>query len=82
MDGTPRASFKTTYGNPLIAGPCLYSVLQNAIDKCDNENDATGSGNTEACKYLTVLTTATANQCKIAPAVDEVINGTMAKLPG
>ncbi|KAJ7073580.1 hypothetical protein C8F01DRAFT_1271222, partial [Mycena amicta] len=58
------------------------TALQNAIDKCNNPNDQTGSGVTEACSFLTVKTAAQGNQCKISPIVNEVINGTLAKLPG
>ncbi|KAJ7240636.1 hypothetical protein B0H12DRAFT_51867 [Mycena haematopus] len=58
------------------------TALQDAIDDCNNPNDATGSGDTAACSYLTVNTAANANTCKIAPVVNEVINGTLAKLPG
>ncbi|KAJ7032549.1 hypothetical protein C8F04DRAFT_1261843 [Mycena alexandri] len=55
-------------------------VLQSAIDKCNNPNDDTGAGITTACSYLTVKTQNLSNQCKIQPV--EVINGTLAKLPG
>lgn len=59
------------------------SVLQNAIDHCNNPNDDTGAGVIEACKYLNVIPAATANQCKITnPEVKETVSGTMAKLPG
>ncbi|KAJ7896638.1 hypothetical protein B0H14DRAFT_2558007 [Mycena olivaceomarginata] len=58
------------------------TALQNAIDNCNNPNDDTGSGVTEACRFLTVKSAALANTCKIAPLVKEVINGTLAKLPG
>ncbi|KAF8169957.1 hypothetical protein K438DRAFT_1982857 [Mycena galopus ATCC 62051] len=56
--------------------------LQNAINHCNNPNDATGSGDTAACSYLTVNSAANANLCKIAPIMNEVINGTLTKLPG
>lgn len=58
------------------------TALQNAIDKCNNPNDPTGSGNTEACSYLTVQSAAVANTCKISPIVQEEIQGPLAKLPG
>ncbi|KAJ7718666.1 hypothetical protein B0H16DRAFT_1678161 [Mycena metata] len=58
------------------------TALQNAIDQCNNPNDQTGSGVTEACKFLTVNTADFANKCKIAPVVNEAINGTLTKLPG
>ncbi|KAJ7866396.1 hypothetical protein B0H14DRAFT_2504330 [Mycena olivaceomarginata] len=58
------------------------TALQNAIDNCNNPNDDTGSGVAEACRFLTVKSAALANTCKIAPIVKEVINGTLAKLPG
>lgn len=59
------------------------AALQNAIDYCNNPNDATSSGDVNACKYLTVLPAATANKCKITnPEVTETVNGTLAKLPG
>ncbi|QRW06356.1 WSC domain protein [Ceratobasidium sp. AG-Ba] len=58
------------------------TALQNAIDKCNNPNDDTGNGVTEACQYLTVIPASTANQCKIPAEVKETINGKLAKLPG
>ncbi|KAJ6459050.1 hypothetical protein C8R45DRAFT_1064677 [Mycena sanguinolenta] len=58
------------------------TALQEAIDDCNNPNDATGSGDTSACKYLTVNTAANADTCKIAPIVNEAINGTLTQLPG
>ncbi|KAJ7336775.1 hypothetical protein DFH08DRAFT_622140, partial [Mycena albidolilacea] len=51
--------------------------LQNTIDPCNNLNDQTGQG-----IFLTVKTAALSNQCKINSAVNEVINGTLTKLPG
>ncbi|KAL1745623.1 hypothetical protein HDZ31DRAFT_62936 [Schizophyllum fasciatum] len=60
-------------------------ALQNAIDKCDNRNDATGTGSTEACRYLTVQDSNVAGNCKIRPVVNEVIGGAgirLDKLPG
>ncbi|KAF9458555.1 hypothetical protein BDZ94DRAFT_1270336 [Collybia nuda] len=58
------------------------TALQNAINYCDNPNDQTGSGVTEACRYLTVTSASVANQCKIPPVINEAINGTLARLPG
>ncbi|TFK45567.1 hypothetical protein OE88DRAFT_1113852 [Heliocybe sulcata] len=58
------------------------TALQNAIDHCNNPNDQTGSGITEACSYLTVTSAAVANACKITPIVNEQVNGTLTKLPG
>jgi hypothetical protein len=58
------------------------TALQNAIDLCNNPADDTGSGKTEACKYLTVAPAATQNQCKLTPEVKETIDGSLAKLPG
>ncbi|KAJ6492538.1 hypothetical protein C8R47DRAFT_432028 [Mycena vitilis] len=57
-------------------------ALQNAIDHCNNPDDSTGSGITEACHFLNVTSAAFANQCKIAPTTKEVVNGTLTKLPG
>ncbi|KAF8811252.1 hypothetical protein BYT27DRAFT_7184648 [Phlegmacium glaucopus] len=58
------------------------TALQNAIDKCNNPNDPTGSGITEACPFLKVLAASSANLCKINTTVDEVIDGQLKKLPG
>ncbi|KAF7333849.1 WSC domain protein [Mycena venus] len=58
------------------------TALQNAIDQCDNPNDQTGQGITEACRFLTVKPAALSNECKINPVVNEVINGKLTKLPG
>ncbi|PPQ96696.1 hypothetical protein CVT26_010248 [Gymnopilus dilepis] len=57
-------------------------VLQNAIDKCNNPNDQTAQGVTEACSFLTVTNATTAGECKIAPTVSETIDGLLDKLPG
>ncbi|KAF8652283.1 hypothetical protein AX16_004472 [Volvariella volvacea WC 439] len=57
-------------------------VLQNAIDQCDNPNDDTGNGITEACRFFTVQSRATADTCKISPHVNEQIDGVLNKLPG
>ncbi|KAF8158279.1 hypothetical protein B0H34DRAFT_846084 [Crassisporium funariophilum] len=58
------------------------NALQNAIDQCDNPNDETGSGKTEACRFLTVLPVAQADQCRTPAIVKETIDGKLAKLPG
>ncbi|EGN96084.1 hypothetical protein SERLA73DRAFT_59220 [Serpula lacrymans var. lacrymans S7.3] len=59
------------------------TALQNAIDNCNNPNDQTGSGVTEACSYLTVQSASIAGACKVSPVVNEPINGApLAKLPG
>ncbi|KAL4074616.1 hypothetical protein V8B97DRAFT_2093653, partial [Scleroderma yunnanense] len=58
------------------------TALQNAIDHCNNPNDDTGSGDTEACSYLTVQSSATANNCKISPSVSEMTTGVLDALPG
>ncbi|KAH7929788.1 hypothetical protein BV22DRAFT_1001996 [Leucogyrophana mollusca] len=59
------------------------TALQNAIDHCNNPNDQTGSGVTEACSYLTVQSATTANACKIDPIVNEPVGGqVLSKLPG
>lgn len=60
----------------------LSRTMQSAIDKCNNPNDQTGQGVTEACSFLTVRTLSTADQCKTAPTVNEVIDGQLDKLPG
>ena len=58
------------------------TALQNAIDHCNNPNDATGSGDTEACSYLTVQSSSAANNCKISPSVSETTTGVLYALPG
>ncbi|KAF8895538.1 hypothetical protein BD779DRAFT_1434109 [Infundibulicybe gibba] len=58
------------------------NALQNAINRCDNPNDETGSGKTEACSFLTVVQASVANTCKISPVVNEVIDGKLQRLPG
>ncbi|KIM43436.1 hypothetical protein M413DRAFT_381186 [Hebeloma cylindrosporum] len=58
------------------------TALQNAIDKCNNPNDPTGSGITEACSFLTVTSVGQADKCRLAPVVNEVIDGSLKKLPG
>jgi len=57
-------------------------ALQNSIDKCNNGNDQTGNGITDACAYLTLANATVANQCKQPPAVDEKIDGQLQYLPG
>ncbi|KZP14798.1 hypothetical protein FIBSPDRAFT_867930 [Athelia psychrophila] len=59
------------------------TALQNALDHCNNQNDSTGSGDTAACPYLTVIDADVATTCKINPVVNEVTGGAvLAKLPG
>ena len=58
------------------------TALQNAIDHCNNPNDATGSGDAEACSYLTLQSSSTANNCKISSTVNEVTTGVLHALPG
>jgi len=59
------------------------TALQNAIDKCNNPNDQTGQGVTEACSFLNVIPAATANTCKIASTFTENVGGAnMTALPG
>ncbi|KAF8154801.1 hypothetical protein B0H34DRAFT_661187 [Crassisporium funariophilum] len=58
------------------------NALQNAIDKCNNPNDPTGSGITETCPFLTVAQAATADKCKVNAMVNEVVDGQLSKLPG
>ncbi|KAG8745917.1 hypothetical protein FRC10_006721 [Ceratobasidium sp. 414] len=61
-------------------------VLQNAIDNCNNPNDDTFNGITEACRFFTVGAAVDQNKCKIAAAskeVQETIDGVVLdKLPG
>ncbi|GLB38516.1 putative protein with domain of unknown function (DUF1996) [Lyophyllum shimeji] len=58
------------------------TALQNAIDKCNNPNDQTNNGVTEACSYLTVQQASVADTCRTNPVVNEPIDGTLSKLPG
>ncbi|TCD71412.1 hypothetical protein EIP91_010118 [Steccherinum ochraceum] len=58
------------------------SALQNAIDHCNNPNDATGQGDASACSFLTLQSASTANQCKVSSIVSEDVQGPMARLPG
>jgi len=58
------------------------TALQNAIDYCNNPNDATGGGDTAACEYLTVVDASVANECTIAPIISEATGGVLSKLPG
>jgi len=58
------------------------TALQNAIDKCNNPNDATGQGDTAACTYLTVIDASVANECKLSPAFSEQTGGNLTYLPG
>jgi hypothetical protein len=57
-------------------------ALQDAIDYCNNPNDQTGQGVTEACSYLTVISASEAEECTIKPVVNEAVAGTLSKLPG
>ncbi|KIY62290.1 hypothetical protein CYLTODRAFT_494741 [Cylindrobasidium torrendii FP15055 ss-10] len=57
-------------------------VQQKAIDLCNNPNDDTINGVLEACKHVTVLDAAVANNCKIPAVVDEDVDGPMDSLPG
>ncbi|KAJ7578629.1 hypothetical protein C8J56DRAFT_797132, partial [Mycena floridula] len=54
----------------------------DAIDKCNNPNNATNDGKTEACKFLTVKSAAESNKCKIPSVVNEGVDGPFAGLPG
>jgi hypothetical protein len=58
------------------------TALQNAIDKCNNPNDATGQGDTAACTYLTVIDASVANECKVSPIFGEQTGGNLTYLPG
>ncbi|KAJ7892209.1 hypothetical protein B0H13DRAFT_2038662 [Mycena leptocephala] len=59
------------------------TALQNAIDHCNNPNDQTGNGVTEACSFLKVISADVATTCKTAPIVTEPVDGApMARLPG
>ncbi|KAJ7825325.1 hypothetical protein B0H13DRAFT_2122476 [Mycena leptocephala] len=59
------------------------TALQNAIDHCNNPNDQTGDGVTEACSFLKVISADVATTCKTAPIVNEQVDGApMARLPG
>ncbi|KAH8101503.1 hypothetical protein BXZ70DRAFT_891712 [Cristinia sonorae] len=57
-------------------------ALQNAIDHCNNPNDATGQGDITACPFLKLQTTGVANQCKIPAMLREDVDGPMERLPG
>ncbi|KAJ7159311.1 hypothetical protein C8R43DRAFT_1124525 [Mycena crocata] len=56
--------------------------LQNAIDKCNNPNDATKDGVTAACPFLNVIAANVATTCKAPAVVNEPISSALAKLPG
>jgi len=58
------------------------TALQNAIDQCNNSNDETGSGVTEACEYLTVIDASVAGTCKTTPVFSEQVGGALDALPG
>ncbi|CAE6367619.1 unnamed protein product [Rhizoctonia solani] len=57
------------------------TVLQKAIDTCNNPKDDTINGIIEACKAFT-LQDLTKNTCKATPELSEVVTGKLAKLPG
>lgn len=63
-------SCEETEGLQLFPYRWETTALQNAIDKCNNKNDDTGSGVTEACKFLTVRKASVANTCKIKAIVN------------
>ncbi|KAF5347837.1 hypothetical protein D9758_013820 [Tetrapyrgos nigripes] len=59
------------------------SVLQKAIDNCNNPNDDTINGVISACPYFNLIDPAKAVTCKTNPVVNEPVSGSpMAKLPG
>ncbi|KAJ7133898.1 hypothetical protein C8R43DRAFT_956435 [Mycena crocata] len=63
------------------------TTLQNAIDHCNNPNDATKDGQsrrcvTEACSFLKVISADVATTCKTAPVLTEPVSRTLARLPG
>ncbi|EIM85455.1 uncharacterized protein STEHIDRAFT_98994 [Stereum hirsutum FP-91666 SS1] len=61
------------------------TALQNAIDDCNNPNDETWDGVTEACSYLTVQQSSVASTCKAQVVVDETVGGDgiiLDRLPG
>lgn len=61
------------------------TALQNAIDDCNNPNDETWDGVTEACSYLTVQDASVASTCKAQVVVEETVGGDgviLDRLPG
>jgi hypothetical protein len=87
MHGDFQNGWETTYALIFIwqfkhHSEVIARSLQNAIDKCNNGNDQTGSGVTEACPFLTVFSANAANECKQDPAVNEKIDGPLGELPG
>jgi hypothetical protein len=57
-------------------------TLQSAIDECNNPNDDTINGITEACKHFTVQPAADKQKCKATPVLTERTDGVLDKLPG
>ncbi|KAF7333851.1 Wsc domain [Mycena venus] len=63
------ADFSGPWNPSVDKWPFVYSTgwdttdLQNAIYQCNNPNDQTGQGITEACRFLTVKPAALSNQC-------------------
>lgn len=58
------------------------SVLQGAIDHCNNANDDTANGVVSACPLFTIIDAATADQCDLAASVRENVVSNSTKLPG
>ncbi|KAG7086206.1 hypothetical protein E1B28_002170 [Marasmius oreades] len=58
------------------------TVLQEAIDECNNPNDQTINGVVDACKRFTVIPAATAKTCQLSAVVNEPVSGSLSKLPG
>ncbi|KAF8684542.1 hypothetical protein RHS04_01261 [Rhizoctonia solani] len=58
------------------------SVLQKAIDTCNNPNDDTINGIIEACKAFKFQDDVVGKACKAAPELTEAVDGKLAKLPG
>lgn len=83
-DGTRRTSYFAPRTNVHLLTTQTHgcSALQNAIDQCNNPNNPTGSGVTEACPFLTVVNATLAGECQTPPMVDEMVNGNMTSLPG
>ncbi|CAE6514856.1 unnamed protein product [Rhizoctonia solani] len=58
------------------------SVLQTAIDTCNNPNDDTINGVIEACKVFKLQDDAVGKACKAVPELTETVDGQLTKLPG
>ncbi|KAF7419237.1 hypothetical protein PC9H_001824 [Pleurotus ostreatus] len=58
------------------------TVLQDAIDHCNNANDDTANGVVSACPLFTIIDAATADQCDLAASVRESVVSNSTKLPG